>query len=288
MPCTEVYFSLYSYTWLCILIILKRLASLEIVALTISAIGLLVAVYYGHQQVKYAKLSVTGHSSNVTTPSVSEMSNTKKYSVFHCEDVLEWGWSGEKLLDNLIDIDYKTIQGLNIETEGTNMQWIPVFMEHPKTWALLCNKPASIVGYWHFVALKEEAFNKVVSGKLLDSEIVPSILDDLDVPGDYKMYFVSVGVLNEARRLGTKVLMNSLFESLSQLASEGVFFNEICSNAFSQKGIELSIGLGLTKLKEHESHGQVYSGKVKDFIGSSIFSKYPELQKMYKKHFKIR
>lgn len=76
-----------------------------------------------------------------------------KLTVASWDDVVGWGWDGERLLRELVDLDYLTTPLLDDATEGSPKQWAPVFSNHPDTWRLLVHGDKNIVAYWGKYAL---------------------------------------------------------------------------------------------------------------------------------------
>lgn len=119
-------------------------------------------------------------------------------AIVSAEQVAAWGWSGEKLLKELIHLDKKLLGDmLNPQREGTVAQWAPVFMSRTEGWALLATWDKRVVGYFSFFALNEDTYRKAGAGALLDSEITIDTTIPLDTPAVYKAYFVLLGALPE-------------------------------------------------------------------------------------------
>lgn len=173
-------------------------------------------------------------------------------------DVLRWGWDGEALLRRLISLDRQVIgDALTDEREGTVEQWAPVFMSHPESWVLLTKGPKQIVGYWHIAALDDHQFQRAKSGELLDSEIILDSVLPLDVPGTYNLYFVLLGVMPSCPAGGRR-LIASFIEALEEFATNGIFFREVCANAFTRDGKRICEAFGMTPLGPHQDFGTVY------------------------------
>lgn len=180
-------------------------------------------------------------------------------SIAHYEDILQWGWDGCILLDKLIDLDRQVIgEALTIEREGTVNQWAPIFIDHPNNWILLIKGPKKIIGYWHFVTLKDEDFLRAKKGELLDGQITNDMVVPIDVPGIYNLYFIMIGVLPEYKFGGAK-LIEEFFNRIEMLANRGVYFREMCANAFTKNGKRLCEGFGMSIVGEHKDFGNVYT-----------------------------
>lgn len=174
------------------------------------------------------------------------------------DEVTAWGWSGEKLLRKLIELDRRVItDGLNDDREGTAEQWGPVFMAHPDSWALLIRGEREIVGYWHFAALDERSMTRARDGLLLDSEIRLENFNRIDLPGTYNLYFVLIGIVPE-HKVRSRRLIEAFFDRLTSLAENGIFFREICANAFTEEGRMMCEAFKMRRHRTHQDFGTVY------------------------------
>ncbi|SKA98525.1 hypothetical protein SAMN02745166_02782 [Prosthecobacter debontii] len=198
------------------------------------------------------------------------------------EDVLTWRWDGKALLKRLIEQDRDLIgEELTPLREGTVEQWAPVFMAHPDGWALLTAGPKNIVGYWSIVALNDDHYALAKAGELFDSQIKTDTVVPFDFPGVYNAYFSHLGVLPGYRPHRRK-LIEAFYENLEQLASKGVFFREICANAFSDEGIEICKGF-MTYIGPHKDFGHVYSLPLFPWPKRLQHKRWHELERLYQK-----
>lgn len=155
-------------------------------------------------------------------------------------------------------------------------------MEHPDTWRLLIDSSEKIVGYWHFVPLFDEEYELAKNGKLLDGEITNDRLAYLAVPGTYNMYFVSITILPEFRGVANfRLLLNSFLKQLSELAKDGIYFNEICTNAFTRAGESLCRTLGMSYQGTHSEKGRLYVLRMRPLPELRIFEDHPDLLRFY-------
>lgn len=208
--------------------------------------------------------------------------STATMGIATIEDVFRWGWTGEQLLDHLIMLDYSTIGGLDQKAEGNTQQWTPVFMEHPDTWRLLTAGPEKVVGYWHFVPLFDEDFQAAKEGRLLESLITTDKVAYFELPGTYRIYFVSIVILQQYRGASNfHLLIDSLCRQFVSLAERGVFISEICANAFTPEGNSLCRTLQMKQACKHEDSGMIYTMPFHPFPNLRIFHNYPDLQRYY-------
>jgi len=200
-------------------------------------------------------------------------------------DVLSWGWDGKKLLEELIRIDYQTIENLNDEHEGHVNQWDPVFMDNPETWRILIESPQNIVGYWHFVPLFDDEFKLVKQGSLLDSAITSDKVKMFIQPGYYNIYFSAICILPNYRKYSTTyLLLNSILDVFAILAKQGIFIKEVSANAYTPSGISFCKSLGFKYLRDHVSHGKIFVAKNLSLLNSPLVQKnHTELINLYSK-----
>ena len=211
----------------------------------------------------------------------------KSLSAASIDDVISWGWDGHRLLDELIRLDYETIEGLTLDHEGQTSQWARVFMDHPDTWRLIVDGQESIVGYWHFAPLFESEFELARQGRLLDSHITADKIRLFELPGQYDMYFVSICIQARFRRTpAVHLLFSSLLRTITGLARQGVFFRDVCANAYTPSGAAICRSFGMEYVRDHVSHGQVYVRKFYPFPEHGIFNDFAALVQLYAEKFR--
>ena len=194
----------------------------------------------------------------------------EKLFIADIDDILKWGWNGNKLLRHLIALDYETTDHLNEANEGTPGQWAPVFMDNPDCWKLLAMRDGELVGYWSFFALKDNVFEMVKKGELNDSEITTDNVVALDQPGVYNIYFVIICVKEHYRKKGFPLLLNSFLEKLNELNTTNRKIHEVCVNAFTDEGKVLSRNFGLKHAVAHKDFGEIYYGTYEHLKSSRL------------------
>ncbi len=203
-------------------------------------------------------------------------------TVADIDNVISWGWDGSRLLDELIDLDYRTIDGLTQLHEGHTAQWSPVFMDHPDTWRLLITGPGDIVGYWHFVPLFQSEYELAKQGQLTDSQITADTVRVLELPGWYNIYFVSICVHPPYRRTPRmRALYKAFLDVATELALEGVFIREVCANAYTPSGEALCKDLGFDFVTRHVDHGKIYATDFINLLNHDISKGHQELKRLY-------
>ncbi|MEN8907616.1 MAG: hypothetical protein ABF289_16820 [Clostridiales bacterium] len=211
---------------------------------------------------------------------------SSELKIINTKDLIKCGWSLEDIQKEAILIDYETIDNVEPEHVGTFDQWFPIIETHPENRKMLIDKDLNIIGYWSYVQLFDEYYEKAKNGELLDSEIDNTMIPIL-IPGYvYNIYFLTICLREQYRmKIGLRQLITSLIDTLDDLAKRDIFINEICTLAYSDNGLHLSKGLGLKYYKDHKDSGEMYYCKVKDLLDQPICNKYTELKKLYESKF---
>jgi hypothetical protein len=192
------------------------------------------------------------------------------------DDVLSWGWTGTKLLEEFIRIDYATLANLDHASEGLPEQWAPVFMEHPDTWRMLLNAEDSIAGYWHMAPLFEDDYALAERGELLDSMITVDRVCCFELGGVFSVYICQFCLLPEYRSTSAiRLLASSLWAVFGELAEHDVFIQNVCANAYTPEGESLSRSFGLSFRTEHTHAGKIFSGSITAILNTQFARRHP-------------
>lgn len=78
-----------------------------------------------------------------------------------------------------------------------------------------------------------------------------------------------------------RLLIKSFLDQLTDLANNGIFFDEICANALTEEGKQLSIAYGLKPIKEHADTGYIFSAELQPDL--KLFEHHQQLKELYLK-----
>lgn len=166
-----------------------------------------------------------------------------------------------KIVNELINLDYENISNLSMEDEGTVDQWLPIFVDNPDTRRILVYS-GKIIGYWHFVPLKNSAYKKIKHGKIHEIDINETDVKKLK-KGRYKIYLRSIVLKKEFRDSeATNILFRSFFKVLEELSLKGIEINEICANAYTDDGKKLCGKFGMIYIGKMQPRGDLYYLKI--------------------------
>jgi hypothetical protein len=227
------------------------------------------------------ELSRFGHS-KLELRHISNINVDVPLSAAGIEDVLSWGWSGDKLLDVLLSVDYQTLEGLTADYVGSVEQWAPIVMNNPDTWRLLIDRPQSIVGNWHFVPLFTEDYERARNGLLRERDISADRVPYMDLPGWYDIHFLAIFLLPRFRQVHNLLLLRrSMLDHFTMLARQRVFIRRICANAYTPAGEALCRSFEFVPGVKHVDHGRMYERTVYPLPSSELFREYSELERRY-------
>ncbi|MBT9446235.1 MAG: hypothetical protein IV086_11090 [Hyphomonadaceae bacterium] len=171
------------------------------------------------------------------------------------------------LLHRLIGLDHATLPGVNPINEGSVEQWVPVFKADPEAWRLVVFRRKVIAGYFSAFSLKDEAFAKLLDGKLADSELDASMLRSLSERGQHKLYVCTLISMHdfdtEHARVRDRITL-ALIQHLHELGKRGVLVEEVSAYAFSDDGERVCRQVGMTKIEQAQNRqgGQLFHAKV--------------------------
>lgn len=197
----------------------------------------------------------------------------KKGSLKPCVKVVDLdyllakGWSYESLIDYFIRLDHSTISGMDDETEGTSEQWLPVLKKFKDCIRVLVCEQDSIVGYWHFVLMEKEFYEKFKGGNLPESEIRAHLLPEISTNSPLYIYLVMLTIKPDYRtKENLHKLLKSFFEQLEKLLSSKVLIKELCGDAFTPEGTRICDYLGLKPYKKGERN--IHTGTIEAVLNS--------------------
>lgn len=201
--------------------------------------------------------------------------------------------SYEDLLNSDKDMDAVKIEIANIvnsvidpeNNEGLENS-LSMLENISENWRVILDKNGVIVGYWVFVALQQEYFERAKIGELNEEEITLETIEFIDFPGVYKGYLLLSGIKPQAR---TAELVQRLYDSMilhfQELATRGIFFDEICGIAESPMGMSALRKLGMSKVCEHQFGGTVHLCDMRNISNNAYLSSFEELTRLYQKQF---
>jgi DNA-binding CsgD family transcriptional regulator len=156
----------------------------------------------------------------------------------------------------IIKID--TTTGVITEEEKDIEFWLSLNFGSEDTRILLFGK--EIVGYWHFLILRDDAFEKAKSGRLIDKELTINDLSYPVLPSDnHHLYFLCFTILEKHRNHKTfKMMLYTFIKQIEIYAEDDIYFTDIIANAYTLLGESLCNTLNMEFLNNHIECGKIY------------------------------
>jgi hypothetical protein len=181
-------------------------------------------------------------------------------------------------------IEQSTIENLTDEYIGSFSQWVDLMKALPDTHRYLV-VGGEIVGFWHFLTLDANSFQLAKDGKLVEGSIGLDNLENINVPGEYRGYFVSLSILPGHRSIyNMQLLLNSFVDLLTKLADKNIFIVEWCANALTKEGKAMCKSMKLNYVCDNVMMGQVYHADIVRIFNAPLMKKNRRLHEMYECH----
>lgn len=216
--------------------------------------------------------------------SIKENENVAVYSM---DELLKKGWTLEKFAKAMLNLFYATIDNLAEENTSTLEEMIEIIKSQPETNRLLIDSTGKAVGCWTFDPLFNDAFERDKKGEFYVKEFATDDTIPALLPGIHNIHFGAICLVDEYRNPTVfSRLLFSMIEYIEELALNGVFIGEICTQAYTKNGRSLAISLGLDYCCEHkDGHGKVYCGTMLDLSKKDLLRDFKVLRSLYKEKF---
>lgn len=202
--------------------------------------------------------------------------------------VQQKGWTGADLAAKLEKLDYEVIENLEADNEASPEALGPIFEEYSETWRILIEPDTEdIVGYWRFVPLVDDMYEKARSGRLHDNELTRETMKYLIPGGTYDIYIAAMCIRKRYRNFGDRELFLSFLDVLLKLARAGILIDRVCANGLNSTGRKICAGVGLDPKVQHETEGIMYEAEMTRILkylqreNKGIMVRYQELLTLY-------
>ncbi len=182
-------------------------------------------------------------------------------------ELLKRGRKLDDIVKERIALDYRTMRGLTRRDEGSMRQWVKVMHKSMDGSRMLLDSTGSIVGYWHSLALKDKYFDLQKRGLLEDSQIDAESIFPLTKKGIYKLYNMEIALKRALQDTGVvNLLYDSYFDAIEEFAKKGIFFSEVCANAYTKAGEAVCRRCGMEHVADNISRGRIYWMRFPDYL----------------------
>ena len=121
------------------------------------------------------------------------------------------------------------------------------------------NESGRIVAYVNISPVTDEYYDKIKSGKFIDTYLPPEAIVDYVLPDTYNVYFSSVVVHPDYQNSQVfLMLFNAIAEKFTKLAEEEILIKRMVADAVSDKGEKFCEMFGMTKQKNSNHDSEIY------------------------------
>ena len=121
------------------------------------------------------------------------------------------------------------------------------------------SKTGEVVAYSMLLPVREEVYERILTGKFVDTALTPDMVLPLDRPGIYRMYFASIVIHPKHRGASLLLTMfNAMVEDFIALAERGIFGASLAADVVSQDGEKFAKLFGLVELRKTDHASSIY------------------------------
>lgn len=125
------------------------------------------------------------------------------------------------------------------------------------------------------MCLDKEHFDAVLNGKVVEAEITLKMAQRPLMQGNY-FAFLSVFAIEKTgmQNEGFRMLLDALQSTVEKFTTDGVYFEEICTTAFSSEGKNFCDKLGMNMVGRHPRAGDADLADIYRLAGAEVPQSY--------------
>ena len=177
-----------------------------------------------------------------------------------------------------MEIDYLCIPSdryeMNDETEGTFDDWKQSAKEYENDTSILLVKNDEVIGYCDMYPVMEEAYNDLITGKVI---IRDSMIDLFCMGGVFDVYIAMVGIVpEEATQANYLIIFDWIFEHLDEWSENDINVDHVGISVYSDMLEKFIKRFGFEYKGLNPAKGKVYEATIKALKHNSLVKKrYP-------------
>ena len=152
----------------------------------------------------------------------------KNFQIIHGKDITE------NHIKSILDLDYMVYDEIYYLDVNTCIKY---HQKNPDIYFIALNDSKELIGYINFSPIKEDLYNLLKSGTVIDTVITANDLLDYKPNNQYSIYFSSICVHPDYRHIGVaKELLKSLIDFIDELKKSNITIKRIIADAVSKSG----------------------------------------------------
>lgn len=207
--------------------------------------------------------------------------NKTEYKISSYHDLLPQ-WTIIDFSRTMLNLFTESIDNLADDNVSTLDEMITINKKQPESRRIMF-KGDEPIGCWSLSPLFEKEFERDCRGEFYVSEF-GTITMPTFIKGVYDIHFGVICIKEEHRNFTTfNLLLSSIVKFIEDLALNGIYINNICTQAYSDNGKSLAEGIGLNyTIKHKDGKGDVYVGTIKDLLNKPFLRDFTLLKSLYK------
>ena len=158
----------------------------------------------------------------------------------------------ERLLTEAIEIDRESYADDFVGILDRCLAWYEV---NPEIYTFATDSAGTTVGYINAMPVEKDTFDLMLMGSLLDNEIDPEAIIRLSFPGEFYLYFCSIGVAGSHKNSNVfRSLFDAFIRKMHRWYDDGFVVRNIVSDAVTRDGVKMCEMIGCEE-SGHSEHG---------------------------------
>jgi len=143
---------------------------------------------------------------------------------------------------------------------GILSQCLDWYKANPEIYTFALDSRRRVTGYINAMPIEEKTYHLILDGNFVDNEIPPEAIIQPTFPGEFYVYFCSIGV-DERCRNGRifRHLFDGFVEKMHYWYNEGYIVKGIISDAVTRNGVKMCELTGCTREKRTNHGSSLYT-----------------------------
>ena len=175
-----------------------------------------------------------------------------EFTIIQCADIRQI----EHLLEGSIAIDRQSYQDELVGIMDRCIEW---YYANPEIYTFATDAAGRTIGYINAMPVEEEIYQRIRDGDYLDNEIPPEAIMQFAFPGEFDLYFCSIGVDAYYRNSRLfRVLFDAFISKITRWCDDGYFARRVISDAVTRDGLKMCNVIGCRKLTNSSHNSSIF------------------------------
>lgn len=163
----------------------------------------------------------------------------------------------EQLLSDAIAIDSQSYDDDFVGILDKCLAW---YEANPEIYTFVTDVRGTVVGYVNAMPVEQGIYETMLGGDFFDNEIDPEAIIRPLFPGEFDLYFCSIGVDKSHRNTNLfRILFDAFVEKMHQWYDDGYIVRRLVSDAVTRDGDKMCNLIGCEKTKKTSHNSWIYT-----------------------------